>query len=146
LPLLSRHALTSRVASLYKSNAGKERMMAIKEIQVGGTNLLVEVAELEKPGSGAEFSANRGEFEELNMLAGEGFEFTATREERDLSDRIRDVVATLTAPIHAAFEGSGAEEWAMEVNFGFKGESGLPFIAKGEANASVKVTAKWKKG
>ena len=29
---------------------------------------------------------------------------------------------------------------------GFKGETGLPFIARGEANGAVKVTAKWTKG
>jgi hypothetical protein len=31
----------------------------------------------------------------------------------------------------------------MEITLGFKGETGVPFVAKGEANAAVKVIAKW---
>ncbi len=101
--------------------------MALKEITLNGKTVLVEVAEL---------GANRGGRDRGGELTGCG--------DQDLAQRIEDLVATLSSPIQAAFRGSGVEEWSMEVNFGFKGETGLPFIAKGEANASVKVTAKWK--
>lgn len=103
--------------------------MALKEIKLNGKAVLVEVAELDARGVGRD----RG-----GELAGSG--------DQDLAQRIEDLVATLSSPVQRAFRGSGAEEWSMEVNFGFKGETGLPFIAKGEANAAVKVTAKWMKG
>lgn len=102
--------------------------MTLKNIMVGGKAVLVEVAELEVEGGATDA----------------GFEYTAFSG-GDVAERIRDLVGVLTAPVRAAFEGSGAEEWSLEVNFGFKGETGVPFIAKGEANAAVKVTAKWKK-
>jgi len=101
--------------------------MAIKSITVDGRTILVEVAELPEEGPS-------------------GFEYTSRDEEKDVGDRIRDLVGVLTMPLQAAFEGSGAQEWAIEVSLGFNGETGLPFIAKAETNASVKVSAKWKKG
>ena len=33
----------------------------------------------------------------------------------------------------------------VEVNLGFKGKTGLPFVAEGEANGAVKVSATWKR-
>lgn len=101
--------------------------MAIKEITVAGKPVLVEVADIEP-------------------IDKSGFEFTAAEDGHDVADRIRDLVGVLTLPIQAAFEGSGAEEWEIEFNFGFSGEGGVPFFAKAESNASIKVAAKWKKG
>ncbi len=107
--------------------------MALKEIKVGGKTILVEIAELPLEGKAVGKQAGR-------------FEGTSVRGKvEDMAEDIRDLVGVLTAPVQAAFEGSGAEEWSVEINFGFKGETGLPFVAKGEANAAVKVTAKWKK-
>ena len=63
-----------------------------------------------------------------------------------MGERIRGLVGVLTAPIQQALEGAKAAEWTLEVTMGLKGETGLPFIAKGEANGAVKVTAKWTKG
>ncbi len=113
--------------------------MALREILVNGKPLLVEVSPLEQEGGGNAVPAAR---------ARGRHEYTDARGERsggehDLADRIRDLVAVVTAPVQAAFEGSGAAEWTLEVNVGFKGETGLPFVAKGEANAAVKVSAKW---
>jgi hypothetical protein len=105
--------------------------MALKEVSLGGKTILVEVAEL--PVEGKAGQADR-------------FENTAMREKvGDLANSIRDLVEVVTAPARAGFEGSQAEEWAIELNIGFKGQTGLPFVAKGEANAAVKITAKWKK-
>ncbi|MCG6861446.1 MAG: hypothetical protein LJE70_09265 [Chromatiaceae bacterium] len=98
--------------------------MAVKPITVDCKVIFVEVADLveERP---------------------DGFEYTSRDEDRDMGDRIRDLVGVLTMPVQAAFEGSGAQEWAIEVNLGFNGETGLPFVVKAETNASVKVSAKW---
>jgi hypothetical protein len=105
--------------------------MALKQVSLGGKNIWIEVAELPVEGGVAQ---------------GDRFENTSVREKvGDLADSIRDLVEVVTAPARAAFEGSQAEEWAIELNIGFKGETGLPFVAKGEANAAVKITAKWKK-
>lgn len=104
--------------------------MALREITVGGKAVLVEVAEVEVEGV---------------QGGGDRFQYTSAKES-DIAERIRDLVSVLTMPVQAAFEGTGAEEWSLEINCGFKGETGVPFIAKGEANAAVKVTAKWKKG
>ncbi|MBX3667684.1 MAG: hypothetical protein KF778_04705 [Rhodocyclaceae bacterium] len=99
--------------------------MALKEIVVGGQTIWVEVADLPEDRSGRS-------------------EFTAVPEiEADLAQRIEKLVAALTTPVQAAFKGSGAAEWSFEINVGFKGETGVPFVAKGEANAAVKVSAKW---
>jgi hypothetical protein len=107
--------------------------MALREITLGGKKILVEVADL--PVEGKPLAPEGERFENTSVPARVG----------DLADHIENLVAVLTAPVQAAFKGSKAEEWALEVNFGFKGETGLPFVAKGEANAAVKVTAKWKK-
>ena len=100
--------------------------MALKEIKVGGNPVLVEVTVLDMEGR-------------------EGFEYTSKDENEDMAERIEGLVSVLTAPVQTAFTGAGADEWSLEVNVGFKGETGLPFVAKGEANAAVKVTAKWKR-
>ena len=105
--------------------------MALKEVSLGGKAILLEVVDLEVE------EASEGDPD---------FENTSVREKvGDLADSIRDLVEVVTAPARAAFEGSQAEEWAIELNIGFKGETGWPFVAKGEANAAVKITAKWKK-
>lgn len=108
--------------------------MALREITLGDQAILVEVADLEVEGQ-----APGG--------AGEGFEYTSlSGEVGDVKDRIYQLVKTLAAPIREALKDAAADEWSLKVCLGFKGQTGLPFIASGEANAAVKVTAKWKKG
>lgn len=105
--------------------------MTLRQVTLGGKTILVEIADLPVEGGAG---------------PSERFENTSVREKvGDLADSIRDLVEVVTAPARAAFAGSQPEEWAIELNIGFKGESGLPFVAKGEANAAVKITAKWKK-
>ncbi len=107
--------------------------MALREILVDGKSILVEVTDLPVEGQPVTREADR-------------FENTSANDKvDDLAGHIENLVAVLSKPVLAAFKGSGAEEWTLEVNLGFKGETGVPFVAKGEANAAVKVTAKWKK-
>ena len=59
-----------------------------------------------------------------------------------------DIAATLQAilqPVHQALQASKPDEVSVELSLGLKGEIGV-FVAKGEGNASLKVTAKWKTG
>ena len=57
-----------------------------------------------------------------------------------------DIATTLeaiVAPLHRALHASRPEEASIELSLGLKGEIGV-FVAKGEGNASIKITVKWK--
>jgi len=65
---------------------------------------------------------------------------------RDIGADLRGIIASVTKPVREALEQAQPEEWSVELNLGFKGEAGIPCLTKGEANGSVKITAKWKRG
>lgn len=102
--------------------------MALKEIEIDGQSVLVEVTELEVEGGG-----------------GAGRWKQTSKDDQEMGQRISGLVGVLTAPVRRSLETAGAAEWTMEITLGFKGETGVPFVAKGEANAAVKVIAKWSK-
>ena len=52
-------------------------------------------------------------------------------------------LAAIVAPLHRALEASRPDEASVELSLGLKGEVGV-FVAKGEGNASIKITVKWK--
>lgn len=57
-----------------------------------------------------------------------------------------DLASTLAAvvtPVHDALRGLAPQEVQVELSLGIRAELGV-FIAKGEGNASLKVTARWK--
>lgn len=58
---------------------------------------------------------------------------------------ITQTLAALITPVHAALAQVRPEEVSVELSLGFKGEVGI-FVAKSEANAAIKITAKWKFG
>ncbi|WP_295432716.1 CU044_2847 family protein [uncultured Thiodictyon sp.] len=103
--------------------------MALREITINGQTILVEVADLKVEGQSAD---NRRE------------PTAASAEGGDMTDRIDHLLKALTAPVQAACQAAGAAEWSLRINIGFGGKAALPFIASGEANAAVRVTAKWK--
>ena len=104
--------------------------MPLREIMLNGQPILVEVADLTVEGEPA--APNR--FENTDL----------TGRLADMKDRIGPIINALAAPVQAAMKAAGAAEWSIEVNIGFKGETGVPFLAAAEANAAVKVSAKWK--
>jgi hypothetical protein len=63
---------------------------------------------------------------------------------RDVGQDLRVLLLAVTQPVRDALAASQPEEWSVELNLGFKGEAGVPCLTKGEANGSIKVTAKWK--
>ncbi len=63
----------------------------------------------------------------------------------NVGQQLRDMLGAVTAPVRTAFEQAGLEGWSIELSIGFKGEAGIPCLTKGEANASIKVTANWKR-
>lgn len=104
--------------------------MALREITIYNQKILVEVADLEIEG----------------QPTGDGFEDTSLFDDLgDIKDRLSPLLEIITAPVAAAFKTAGAAEWSLEISIGFKGGTGVPFLASGEANAALKVTAKWSK-
>jgi hypothetical protein len=53
------------------------------------------------------------------------------------------MLSAITSSIRQALEKSKPNEWSVELLVGFKGEAGIPCLTKGEANASIKLTARW---
>lgn len=102
--------------------------MALREILIDGQPILVEVADLEVEGQSTGLRRENTD---------------ATGEAGDLTERIDHLLQTLTAPVKAACKAAGAAEWTLEISLGFAGKAALPFVASGEANAAVKVIAKW---
>jgi hypothetical protein len=107
--------------------------MALKQIELDGQPILVEVTDLDIEAGGD------GRWEKTSRASLEG------ADGQDMGERISGLVAVLTAPVRRSLALAGAAEWTMEITLGFKGETGVPFVAKGEANAAVKVTATWSK-
>ena len=60
-------------------------------------------------------------------------------------ERMKDNISQITEQVKEALSAHQPEEWGVEFNIGFKAKGGIPVIASGEANAALKVTAKWKK-
>lgn len=65
-----------------------------------------------------------------------------------IKDKVASVGETLDAVVSSveqSIDKLSPDEWSIELNLGFAGEKRIPYIAKGEMNGSIKVTAKWKK-
>jgi hypothetical protein len=61
------------------------------------------------------------------------------------ADAVRDTIAALAETVQQGLAALEPDEWKLELNLGFKGKTGLPFVAEGEANGAVKVCATWKR-
>lgn len=106
--------------------------MALNQFSINGKTVWIEVADIKA--EGGQTAGQDGQFQYTS----------ASKKLADLAETLRDLIGAVTTPVQSALESSKPEEWSLEFNIGFKAETGLPFIAKGEANAAVKVTAKWK--
>jgi hypothetical protein len=105
--------------------------MPAREVTIDGLTLWVEVDELEgRIGAGAPGMVERG---------------AVVDRVRDVGADLRNLLAAVTRPVRQAFDENPPDEWSVELSIGFKGELGVPCLTKGEANAAVKITAKWKK-
>lgn len=105
-------------------------------VKIGGTEILVDTDEV-----GAELARPRAERYDI-----EGLEPTGVAGQvADAGEEIRAIITAVTGSIQKAFEASSPDEWSVELLVGFKGEAGIPFVTKGEANASLKLKAKWTK-
>lgn len=98
----------------------------IEALQFDGETIYVEVSEIEQE-----------EEDGYEKTAAEGKLLSA-------GQQVRKTIEVLAATIHGALEQVQPAEWTLEINLGFKGKAGIPFVTEGEANGAVKVTAKWK--
>lgn len=105
----------------------------IEALKFGDQTIYVEVAEVEQEPS--QRGGDSGDYEYTS----------ATSELIDAGERIRSTISALAATVQQALVGAKPAEWGVEITIGFKGKAGIPFIAEGEANGAVKVSAKWKR-
>lgn len=114
-------------------------MSTTKLITIDGVQVYVEVEEL-NGGVSTPVSTGSGGGVRRNI------EPTSVADKLvNVGDSLRAAIKAVTGPVQSALKDLPPDEWTMELNIGFKGEAGVPCITKGEANASIKLTAKWKK-
>lgn len=98
----------------------------IEALQFHGETIYVEVAEVEQ-----------GEEDGYEKTSAEG-------KLLDAGEQVRKIIEALATTMHGALIKVKPAEWTLEINLGFKGKAGIPFVTEGEANGAVKVTIKWK--
>ncbi|MCI5223535.1 MAG: hypothetical protein D3924_12905 [Candidatus Electrothrix sp. AR4] len=116
------------------------------ELKDGG-QLLVEVEEAELP------QAMITGRESISNLPPGTEEIGFKDKAKELGDKIKDVNEILRQSLSSIFETVAEsvkekqpDKWGVEVNIGFKGKTNpVPVILSGEANAAIKVHAKWTK-
>ena len=107
--------------------------MKFEKFIIDGQEIAVEVAET-KPdtGTSTSMSAKSNTSASPSVLA-----HKVTKED------IEGLIRTMVTPAKAALDAiAGAKERSVELSLGLKGEVGF-FLAKGEANAAIKITVKW---
>lgn len=101
----------------------------IQAIKFGDDTVYIEVSDVEQQGGN-----NNGDTrEDVNALT------DISNAGQQLYSTVRAVVGT----VKTALDEAKPKELTIEINMGFKGKAGIPFITEGEANGAVKVTAKW---
>jgi hypothetical protein len=104
----------------------------IQPLQFGDEIIYIEVSDIEQQG---ETQQIQNRWQQVNALD----------KVRDAGTQVHATVKALCATMQSALKDAQPDEWTLELNLGFKGQAGIPFISQGEANGAVKVTAKWKK-
>ena len=100
----------------------------VEALQFNGETIYVEVTEIEQE-------------------AENGYEPTSAASKLvTAGEQVRKTVESLATTIHGAVDKLKPAEWTLEINLGFKGKAGIPFVTEGEANGAVKITVKWKWG
>ena len=112
----------------------------IAPLQFGDDTVYIEVADVESlDGTGGKESQKAGVLK--------GFEKTSAVDEiQEAGEQVRSTISALASTVRQALQQAQPDEWSLEINLGFKGKAGIPFITEGEANGAVKVIAKWRRG
>lgn len=72
-------------------------------------------------------------------------ETSAAEKLAEAGEKVRSTIIALATTVRAALDKAEPAEWTIEINLGFKGKGGIPFVTEGEAHGAVKITAKWKR-
>ncbi|MCI5167158.1 MAG: hypothetical protein D3903_13955 [Candidatus Electrothrix sp. GM3_4] len=124
---------------------------SVQRIQMkDGGQLWVEVEEVDLP---VELPTSEKERELPSNMPPGTEEIGFKDKVKEVGDKVRDVNEILRQSLSSIFETVAEsvkekqpDEWGVEVNIGFKGKTNpIPVILSGEANASIKVHAKWTK-
>lgn len=103
----------------------------IQPLKFGEQTIYIEVSDVNELGK-AEPEDDR--YEQVNALDSV----------KEAGSQVHQTIKALSNTVQSALSDAKPSEWSLEINLGFKGKTGIPFIAEGEANGTVKVTAKWK--
>ena len=106
----------------------------IQPLKFGDETIYIEVSEVEELGQ-ADRKQGADGFEEVNALD----------KVKEAGNQVHDTIKALSKTVQSALTEAEPSEWSIEINLGFKGKAGIPFVAEGETNGTVKVIAKWKK-
>lgn len=105
---------------------------SLQQVEIEGRVIWVEVANLDTADS-------RPSPRFVNTSAGAADAATTALAKVNMADTLQ----TLITPVYKALKAIGPDEANVELTLGF-GVKGDLFVAKGEGNASLKVSAKWK--
>lgn len=105
---------------------------SIQPLKFGDDTIYIEVSDVDEIGKAKE-PADR--FENVSALD----------RVRESGKEVRATVKALCTTMQSALQETQPDEWTLELNLGFKGQAGIPFVTQGEANGAVKITATWKK-
>lgn len=104
----------------------------IQALKFGDQTVYVEVSDVDQQGGKPE---DEDRFEDVSALD----------DVKEAGSKVHGTIKALSATVQSALDSAQPDEWSLEINLGFKGKAGIPFITEGEANGAVKVIAKWKR-
>ena len=104
----------------------------IQPLQFGDEIIYIEVSDVEQQGESQQIQSRWQQVNALDQV-------------REAGTQVHATVKALCATVQSALKDTQPDEWTLELNLGFKGQAGIPFVTQGEANGAVKVTAIWKK-
>ncbi len=106
-------------------------MSTLQKLEIDGKTIFVEVADLAPPAQ----ASRGGRFENTSA--------TSNAAAALLQVNFTETLQSILKPVYNALEAAKPDEANVEFTLGF-GVKGDLFIAKGEGNASLKISAKWK--
>lgn len=106
-------------------------MTHLQQVKIGETIILVEVSELASNALAADTAGGDNRFENVSAVSAL------------VNVDIGQMLTAMLAPVHQSLKAMKPDEVNVELTLGF-GVKGDLFVAKGEGNAALKVSAKWK--
>ncbi len=117
-------------------------MSEIKPIKLANGLLYVETEDVDLPPLPEEKKPTGTEFEDTP----EDAELVGFKEDiQETAVMLRSMISALATDVAQSLRKAAPAEWTLEFNIGFKGKTTpIPILLSSEANAAIKLTAKWK--